>query len=64
MPLSSGIFLFFPEPSSEIDAESETDRMHLSVARGEKWQEGIAGEEADVVTTHAERSVQFESVDT
>ena len=37
--------------------------MHLGVARGEKWQEGIIGEKADIITTHAERSIQFESVD-
>ena len=47
---------------SEIDAETEAQRMHLCVAHVEHWQDGIVGEKAQIPTTHAERSIQLELV--
>ena len=45
------------DAKSEIDAESETQRMDLRIARFKERQQGIVGEEAYVVTTHADRSI-------
>lgn len=53
MPPESGIFLFIQKPSSEIDAEPEAKGMHLGVGHVKDRQQAIAGEETDVVGSHA-----------
>ena len=47
---------------SEIDAEAETDWMHLHITHVKEWQQGIVGKETNVVATHAERGIQLELV--
>ena len=48
------------DAKSEIDAETEIHGMHLRIARFKNRQQGVVGEEANVLTSHAEGSVQFE----